>query len=119
MPRFPVSDGGLYVVRPPGRHPHEKCASMSPEEQRESIAAARAIGPLKSVEQGAATSIWCATSAQLDGTGGVYCEDVDVAQAMPADSTAAYGVRPWAMDPALAAQLWRKSEEWTGARLAD
>jgi NAD(P)-dependent dehydrogenase (short-subunit alcohol dehydrogenase family) len=28
---------------------------------------------LKTVEQGAATSVWCATSPQLDGMGGVYC----------------------------------------------
>ena len=103
----------------PGAIATDLMRSMSVEEQRESIAAAQAIGPLKSVEQGAATSIWCATSVHLDGMGGVYCEDVDVAQAVPADSTAAYGVRPWAMDPALAEQLWRRSEEWTGARLAD
>ncbi|PWF65508.1 oxidoreductase, partial [Vibrio sp. T9] len=32
----------------------------------------------KSVPQGAATSVWCATSPQLDGMGGVYCEDVEV-----------------------------------------
>src|SRR6267378_6328383 len=34
---------------------------------------------LKTVEQGAATSVWCATSPQLDGMGGVYCENSDVA----------------------------------------
>src|SRR5258708_3595864 len=34
---------------------------------------------LKSPEQGAATIVWCAASPQLDGSGGVYCEDVDIA----------------------------------------
>ncbi len=34
---------------------------------------------LKTVEQGAATSVWCATSRQLDGMGGVYCENCDIA----------------------------------------
>ena len=29
----------------------------------------------KSIEQGAATSVWCALSPKLDGKGGVYCED--------------------------------------------
>src|SRR5690606_24104443 len=29
----------------------------------------------KTPEQGAATSVWCATSLQLQGKGGVYCED--------------------------------------------
>jgi hypothetical protein len=30
---------------------------------------------LKTVEEGTATSIWCATSQQLNGMGGVYCEN--------------------------------------------
>ena len=34
---------------------------------------------MKTPEQGAATSIWCATSSQLEGRGGVYCEDFDIA----------------------------------------
>ena len=33
---------------------------------------------LKTVEQGAATSVWCATSPQLDGMGGVYCQNSDI-----------------------------------------
>lgn len=36
-------------------------------------------GTFKTPEQGAATQVWAATSAQLDGAGGVYCEDCDVA----------------------------------------
>ena len=66
---------------------------------------------------GAATSVWCATSATLDGMGGVYCEDVDIAEAVPADSTTLYGARPWIMDADLAERLWKKSEEWTLARM--
>ena len=31
-------------------------------------------------EQGAATQVWAATSPQLDGLGGVYCEDCDIAE---------------------------------------
>jgi NAD(P)-dependent dehydrogenase (short-subunit alcohol dehydrogenase family) len=46
--------------------------------------------------------------------GGVYCEDADIAQAVPADSPAPTGVRPWAMDPDLAERLWTQSEAWTG-----
>jgi len=66
--------------------------------------------------EGAATSIWCATSQSLDGMGGVYCEDVDIAEALPADNVEVRGVRPWAMDPELAERLWAKSESWTDAR---
>ena len=33
----------------------------------------------KSVEQGAATSVWCATSPDLEGKGGLYAQDCDIA----------------------------------------
>lgn len=69
----------------------------------------------KNVAQGAATAVWCATSAQLDGMGGVYCEDCDIAALVPDDSTGP-GVRRWATDPAQARQLWALSEQMTGMR---
>ncbi|MBB3131057.1 hypothetical protein FHS19_005777 [Paenibacillus rhizosphaerae] len=59
----------------------------------------------------AATSVWCAVSPQLDGLGGVYCEDAEIAEAVPADSTRPNGVRPWATDTELAIRLWKLSEE--------
>ena len=70
----------------------------------------------KTVEQGAATSIWCATSEQLNGMGGVYCENLNIAQAVPADRTKGPGVWPWAIDPELAEQLWALSEKLTGVQ---
>jgi NAD(P)-dependent dehydrogenase (short-subunit alcohol dehydrogenase family) len=68
----------------------------------------------KSVEQGAATQVWCATHAQLDGMGGVYCEDVDIARPIAADSSSATGVKPWAINPEFAERLWTLSEKLTG-----
>lgn len=65
----------------------------------------------KSPEQGAATQVWAATSPQLDGLGGVFCEDCEIAE-VSADG--AYGVRPYAIDPASAARLWTVSAELTG-----
>src|SRR4029077_16267170 len=56
---------------------------------------------IKTAEQGAATSVWSATSHQLDGMGGVYCEDCDIAHAVPADSQG-LGVRPYATNPEFA-----------------
>ncbi|WP_420152684.1 SDR family NAD(P)-dependent oxidoreductase, partial [Siphonobacter sp.] len=35
---------------------------------------------LKTIPQGAATTVWCATSPLLNLLGGVYCEDADVAE---------------------------------------
>jgi len=69
---------------------------------------------MKTLEQGAATSLWCATSKLLDDRGGVYCENCNIAPAVPADSEALLGVRPWAIDADLAERLWRLSEEMTG-----
>jgi NAD(P)-dependent dehydrogenase (short-subunit alcohol dehydrogenase family) len=71
---------------------------------------------MKTPEQGAATSVWCATSRQLDGLGGVYCENCDIAVPVPGDSTELHGVRPWAMNREFADQLWNLSERLTGIR---
>ncbi len=72
---------------------------------------------MKTPAQGAATSVWCTTSPRLVGMGGVYCEDCDLAVATPADSQALLGVRPWAIDPALADRLWTLSETLTSTTL--
>lgn len=63
---------------------------------------------IKSIPEGAATSVWCATSPELDGMGGVYCEDCNIARIVPADSDG-LGVRPHAIDPELAERLWTLS----------
>lgn len=72
----------------------------------------------KTIEQGAATIVWCAVSPQLNGLGGVYCEDVDIAKAVPEDSLDPAGVRPWAINPQLAQRLWELSESLTGVKFA-
>lgn len=78
-----------------------------------------AVSPLfKTPSQGAATSVWCAANVQLDGVGGVYCEDCDIAAPVPADDKGYAGVRPWAVDPVLADKLWLLSEQMTGVRFA-
>ncbi|MFF1295754.1 MULTISPECIES: SDR family NAD(P)-dependent oxidoreductase [unclassified Streptomyces] len=67
----------------------------------------------KTPEQGAATQVWAATSPQLDGLGGVYLEDCDIAE--PAvDGDQSSGVKAWATDPEQAARLWELSAELTG-----
>ncbi|MGW7686772.1 SDR family NAD(P)-dependent oxidoreductase [Kribbella sp. NPDC054772] len=65
----------------------------------------------KSPEQGAATSVWAATSPSLDGLGGVFCEDCEIAEVSTDDAP---GVRPYAIDPVSAARLWTVSAELTG-----
>jgi NAD(P)-dependent dehydrogenase (short-subunit alcohol dehydrogenase family) len=68
--------------------------------------------PFKNIEQGAATTVWCAVSPQLNGKGGVYCEDCDIAPMVAADSKLNSGVRPWAIDKAAAEALWIISEKF-------
>jgi len=70
----------------------------------------------KTPEQGAATTIWAATSPQLDGMGGVYLEDVDIASPTVPDSPTARsaGVNAHAIDRADAARLWAVSAQLTG-----
>lgn len=67
----------------------------------------------KSPAQGAATQVWAATSPQLDGMGGVYLEDCDIAEPA-ADGDERAGVKDWAVDPEQAARLWTLSAELTG-----
>lgn len=76
---------------------------------------------LKSVEQGAATQVWCATSPRLAGLGGVYCENCEVSPLRTGDahfdvgrSLGETGVWPYAVDRAAAARLWAVSEAMTG-----
>lgn len=68
----------------------------------------------KTIPQGAATSCWAATAPELEGTGGVYCEDCHVAAVD--DLSSAGGVRTYAIDPGLAERLWVLSEQMTGAQ---
>jgi NAD(P)-dependent dehydrogenase (short-subunit alcohol dehydrogenase family) len=93
-----------------------------PEEEKRAMgwidAEGRVDPRFKTPSQGAATSVWCATNAQLDGKGGVYCEDCDIARLVPADDKGFSGVRPWAVDAELADKLWTLSERMTGVRFA-
>jgi NAD(P)-dependent dehydrogenase (short-subunit alcohol dehydrogenase family) len=67
----------------------------------------------KSPEQGAATQTWAATSPQLAGIGGVYCEDCDIAEVND-DPAGTRGVRSHAIDPDQARRLWDLSAQLTG-----
>ena len=70
----------------------------------------RAGTRLKTVEQGAATSVLLATSPLLDGVGGRYFEDCNEATVVHRRSeTTIAGVAPYALDPANAERLWELS----------
>jgi NAD(P)-dependent dehydrogenase (short-subunit alcohol dehydrogenase family) len=71
----------------------------------------RAKAGFKTPAQGAGTTLWCATSPALEGIGGVYCENCDVADLQGDDEMARYvGVNPWAIDTEEASRLWFETE---------
>lgn len=73
------------------------------------------IASLKTVPQGAATTVWCATSPLLNEIGGVYCEDADIAVlADNPNEVGVAGVKPYSLDESDAIKLWKLSEEITG-----
>jgi NAD(P)-dependent dehydrogenase (short-subunit alcohol dehydrogenase family) len=75
-------------------------------------------GDFRTVTQGAATAVWCATSAELKGAGGVYCENINIANMASGDDPSQPGVRDWAVDPDTAERLWEMSARLTGANIA-
>lgn len=68
---------------------------------------------LKTIPQGAATTVWCATSPMLNTIGGVYCEDCDIAD-LVLEEGVTKGVRPYSVDESNAKRLWKLSETMTG-----
>jgi NAD(P)-dependent dehydrogenase (short-subunit alcohol dehydrogenase family) len=76
---------------------------------------------LKQLTQGAATTVWCATSPLLNEIGGVYCEDADVAELdlgniehLMTEPSTLRGVRPYSVDEINAKRLWTLSEQMIG-----
>jgi len=80
---------------------------------------------LKTIPQGAATTVWCATSPQLSHMGGIYCEDADVAELNTGNIQYQFdepstnrGVMPYSVNAENAKRLWALSEDMTGVLFA-
>ena len=83
--------------------------------------AAEGAGPfqLKTIPQGAATSVWAGVVAPADEIGGRYCENCHVGKIVADDvpiTPISEGVRAYALNPNAAEALWNKSEELVGER---
>ncbi|WP_343675015.1 SDR family NAD(P)-dependent oxidoreductase [Chitinophaga sp.] len=77
----------------------------------------------KTPQEGASTTVWCATSPKLANVGGVYCEDTEVSvvdnkweNITPETFSMTRGVIPQAVDPDNAQKLWALTEKLTGVR---
>jgi hypothetical protein len=68
---------------------------------------------LKTIPEGAATSVW-AGGRSADEIGGQYCENCRVGQLVPDDVDFSEGVRGYALAPNNAEALWKRSEEMVG-----
>jgi len=107
---YAVHPGGINTNL--GRHLSEEAANAL-------VARVTAADPnfaWKTIPQGAATSCWAATADELEGQGGVYCEDCHVAEMD--DQSPNSGVRSYALDPASADRLWNISEQMIGESFA-
>ena len=108
----------------PGGIRTELSRHLSPElmqQMTDNIMKATPVGgapafELKSIPQGAATSVWAGVVAKAEDVGGRYCEDCHVAEIVEGgpDVTIRGGVRAYALDAGRAKALWAKSEEMVG-----
>ncbi|MFG6476288.1 SDR family NAD(P)-dependent oxidoreductase [Microbacterium sp. P06] len=70
--------------------------------------------PTKTPAQGAATSVWASTRAEVTPGGPVYFEDCRPARVVTSIADGLHGVLPHALDPAAAERLWDVSAELVG-----
>ncbi|GAB3465155.1 SDR family NAD(P)-dependent oxidoreductase [Kineococcus endophyticus] len=107
---FSVHPGG--ILTPLQRHlPREEMVALGWIDDEGNLL----MDGFKSPQAGAATEVWAATNPLLEGRGGVFCEDCEVALPVDADRPQfTTGVAPHATDPDAAARLWTLSAELTG-----
>jgi NAD(P)-dependent dehydrogenase (short-subunit alcohol dehydrogenase family) len=105
--------GGIWT--PLQRHwsPEKRRAAEEQARQAEEAGMFR----MKTPEQGAATSVFLATSPLVAGVGGRYFEDCHEAEVV-AQVAGIHGVMPHALDPDDARRLWDVSEELLAAARA-
>lgn len=109
---FSVHPGG--ILTPLQRHlANEEMVAMGWLDEQGNVSEL-ASTLFKTTTQGCSTSLWCGTSAQLVGRGGLYCEDCDVAELMTADTPRFSHVAPWAVDDDNAIRLWDASLDMLG-----
>lgn len=114
-----VHPGGIRTEL--GRHIYPDEASLQKrldEINEQHKAAGKPPFVMKSVPQGAATSVWAGVVAGADEVGAKYCEDCHVGE-LVVDAELGFiasGVRPYALDAERAKALWAKSEAMVGER---
>jgi NAD(P)-dependent dehydrogenase (short-subunit alcohol dehydrogenase family) len=103
-----LADRGVHAnAVHPGRINTELARYMDQDDYERLIGrlkeSGRELPPPKTIEAGAATSLWAATAPELADRGGLYLEDCHVGEALP-----------YATDGEAAKRLWALSEEFVG-----
>lgn len=120
-----LADKGIhsYSLHPGGimtnlsRHMSEEdMANLIERIRKNAVERGEQPEPFKTIPQGAATTCWAATAAELEGAGGLYCEDCHVAD--EDNKNTGGGVRSYAIDKDNAERLWTMSEEMVGQSFA-
>jgi len=115
-----VHPGGIQTEL--GRHMDPgSIQAMIEQMNKQEAAQGNAPFEWKTIPQGAATSVWAAIVAPAEAIGGQYCENCHVGHLVADDvviSAISEGVRGYALDPANAKALWKKSEEMVGETFA-
>ncbi|KDA03280.1 oxidoreductase [Hyphomonas oceanitis] len=106
---FSVHPGGIFT--PLQRHLSEEEMVQLGWKAPDGSIPPQVQAMFKTPEQGASTSVWAATSPQLNGRGGVYCEDCDIAKLADENSQRWEHARPWICDDEKAERLWTMSEK--------
>lgn len=110
MPANAVAPGAIHT--PLMRHmPREELAArgwLDPAGDR-----VNGPGPgWKTIEQGAATTVWAAVAPELEGAGGKYLDNCAAAQPWTGQGEVPFGFyAPYALDPEHAERLWTLSEK--------
>lgn len=98
-------------------HPGVIMTDLARHMQPEDLAALQARNPggemkFKTLQQGAATTVWAASSPHLSGRGGIYLENCQIAPAAGPGKES--GVESYAVNATSAERLWTLSEELVG-----
>lgn len=112
---YALHPGGIQTNL--GRHLSEQdIADLMKRIRKNAEASGEQPQDFKTIPQGAATTCWVATTDELEGDGGLYCEDCNIAD--QDDNSASGGVRSYAIDSEKADRLWNMSEELVGEKFA-
>lgn len=114
-----VHPGGIATEL--GRHAFSEAGALQrqvDEINAQNKAAGKPPYQLKTIPQGAATSVWAGLVAPAEEIGGQYCENCHVSEVVTSAEVGLVdeGVRAYALDPESAKALWAKSEEMVGER---